>query len=941
MTAVLHGGPQAPRPLITIPSQSAGPVIDGRLDDAQWTKAAKIPYLVLVDSGEAPSQPTEARLLYTAKALYIAFDCREAQMQKLFAKAKQHDGNVWADDCVEVFLKTQPEGKPYFHFGLNVIGTRFDAVDREVRNPDDTWNPEWRAAVSRGENGWQAEIEIPFAGLGSKGVKPGDVWSANLCREEKPVVENTSWSPCKTGFHEPDRFGDLVFGGETTPLVNVSRFSITLNGIIERAGEIQNPGNSPVEVRLETYIPLAKKRRSFARTIPVDAKGVQSFQLFDEITDEGKLIGVVEALIGGKAVYRILRPANVPPLRGRLAGLSARLAELENRSAKLPAQAASRFAETILSLKSRHDALGKAVVSIQESGPEQVEAITRELDGVERAVSITFLRVKALETPTVGELSDFYAWAASPWVQLEPKDLPAFDADLSVARAAVYRGEKAYAAANVTNLSDRALDLRVATGPLKAVDGAQIPPAQVKVHECAFVKKDAKSAEMTGDALPIMDQAHRLMVGPQTTGQVFLIVDTKGLAAGEYSGPVSLCRTEGGPPQAVTLRLTVYPIDLPDEPKPSLCTWGGILNISWATPDPAAYLKDAVEHGINVFLVGPHLVLPKLDTDGSIVKPIDYSRHDEMVNAYRPYGMVAGIYSIGIIYDELAKKAGMEYMNPAYKKGFITWMRDWIGHLKSLGLDYKDFAFELADEPTSKEKFKLHMDIGRLLREADPKARVILTANFNEVARLKEISEVTDIWVPHSRVLEDELARRAMKDSGKEMWVYVCSGNSKRLDPTGYYRILPWQAFRYDLTGWGFFAHMWWGELPWESSNTTHQALATYSTVYPSPGGPVTSRRWEAYWKGHEDFRALHLLKGLISEAAKAGVQGDALAGAKSVLEEARNGTVRLKELKEQDAPPSAGTEYLDSLRQKVAEASIKLTDALQRHAHDHAPAIL
>ncbi len=284
--------------------------------------------------------------------------------------------------------------------------------------------------------------------------------------------------------------------------------------------------------------------------------------------------------------------------------------------------------------------------------------------------------------------------------------------------------------------------------------------------------------------------------------------------------------------------------------------------------------------------------------------------------------MIAGIYSIGLLYDNSAKKAGIEYMSPAYQKGFINWFRNWINHLKSLGLDYDDFAFELVDEPSSQAKLKIHADIGRLVREADPKARILVTANFAEIERLKKISDAVDIWVPRGFVIEDVDARNFMRDTGKEIWLYECSGDSKRLDPIGYYRALAWQSFRHDLAGWGYFAHMWWGEIPWESANTTKGPLATFSTVYPGMNGPVTSRRWEAFWKGHEDFRALHLLRRLISEAEKSGKD---VSSAKSVLEEAKSAYIKIQSMAEKGAPTFEKSKYLDDLRRSVADVSLSL----------------
>ena len=894
---------EQPLPVLTVPKFESSPVMDGELGDAQWSKAAIIPYFLLLSGSEPPTRATEVRVFYTDKALYVGYDCRESETGKIVAAGKNRDDNVWSDDCLEIFIRPSTELTPYYHFIANTLGARYDSVCRNLGVGEPEYNPDWQAKASVGEDRWQAEIEIPFPAVGLSSAEPGNAWFVNFCRGERPVSENSSWSNLVKKFHEPENFGRLVFGTANTPIVALREFTGFPNGLVERVGEIHNPDGVPIQMGLNTTI----GGRSFDRTALAPARGMQNFRFQDQSPSEGRASAVFEASLGDNVIYRAVRPFYAPPVKSRLAELTARLDALE-KAAGSPLQA----------LREKQKAARQESLWIAES-PERVPSAMRLLDDLERAVCSAEVKAR------VKAGGEFFAWAANPWVQVRPSDLPPTGVDLSTIRTQAYRGEKVYAAVNVTSFADRTLDLRVVAGPFSAGDES-VPPSKVQLHTCAFVKEDGKTDSLIGDALPLADGAGRLIVPENQTGQVFLVINTTGLPAGDYAGTISVTPTTGGDSQAVTLGFKILPIDLPKDPEPSICTWGGILNISWAKPDPNAYLKDAVDHGVNVFAVGPHSTAPKLDKEGNITQAIDYSGYDKLAKAYAPHGLVAGIYSIGIAYDSWAKKAGMEYMSPAYRKGFIAWVRDWIAHLKSLDLDYGDFAFEIADEPNGKEEFQFFMDLGRLMREADPRARVILTVNFDEFDHIKQAAEVTDIWVPHNRVLSNEAAVRFMKDSGKEMWVYLCDGDSRRLDPISYYRYLPWQAFRYDLAGWGFFAHMWWGEIPWESNSTQNNPLATFSAVYPGTNGPVTSRRWEVYWKGHEDFRALHLLKRLVSETEKTAAP-DAIAKAKAVLEEARNAPARLEEMQRNGATTQSQAELLDGLRSKVAEASMSLLD--------------
>jgi hypothetical protein len=62
------------------------------------------------------------------------------------------------------------------------------------------------------------EARIPFADLNTRLPRDGDVWRVNFYRfnrDSGAVVEQLSWSPTIwPGFHQPNRFGYLRFGGK-------------------------------------------------------------------------------------------------------------------------------------------------------------------------------------------------------------------------------------------------------------------------------------------------------------------------------------------------------------------------------------------------------------------------------------------------------------------------------------------------------------------------------------------------------------------------------------------------------------------------------------------------------------------------------------------------------------------------------------------------------
>ncbi len=618
----------APTQLLTIPQLVEAPIIDGKIGNVEWARAGKIPYMLLLRTWREPTQNTQVYVCYTDSALYVAFDCLEEKMPKVPSEPGERDSDIFHADCVEVFIQPEDGKLPYYHFGVGISGTMYDAKKITRAQTDSSWNADWRAGVSRRSDGWSAEIEIPFAIFG--GVpKRGTYWRVNFTRESRTSGEFSSWSPVRAGFHEPESFGTLVFDAEV-PIVNIRQFIASPNGVVERDGEVANPAAIPIEVSMETYLVEAPRKTTQGITLSIEPRSTQKFRLVDEFKNEGQLTAVLEAKIKGKPFYRLLRPYNVPPIRTRLAEISTRLRILESRLRKMPKDTPYRLVESIEVLKTHRDAVSKSAQLIPEATPGQLEGMSKSLDVLERNLAFIEFRAKLQEMRVALEPGrEFVVWLADPWTQLKPHDIPKEVQQSPEIHSIAYRGEKVYAAVNITNLSDSTLDFRVVMGSFVG----NIPANHIQIRTCAFVKEDAESKMLVGDALPLIDEAGRLTIPSAQTGQVFLVISTESLDAGDYSGFLSIKPLIGGPEQKVRISFTIYPLDLPADPKPWICTWGDIIKISWAQANPQAYLKDAVEHGVNVFLINPYSVAPTLDKEGNLVRPIDYTKHDELVAA--------------------------------------------------------------------------------------------------------------------------------------------------------------------------------------------------------------------------------------------------------------------------------------------------------------------
>ena len=226
--------PEAPLPVGHAPLLAQAPQIDGKLE-AAWDGAFRIEDLVGQD-GSKNQHRTEAWVARGQEKLYVAFRCHEDQMQDIRAAVTEHDGPVWTDDSVEVFIDANGDQRTYAHFMLNTLGTKRESwhaykhVDPGKQRTEDHaaaedlgWDGEWEGAAAACECGWCAEIAIPTT---DNRLAPRGAWNVNLNRTRRVAngKEYGCWSPTFRGFNVPSRFGKLLM---TRVTVNVTEVQLS------------------------------------------------------------------------------------------------------------------------------------------------------------------------------------------------------------------------------------------------------------------------------------------------------------------------------------------------------------------------------------------------------------------------------------------------------------------------------------------------------------------------------------------------------------------------------------------------------------------------------------------------------------------------------------------------------------------------------------------
>jgi hypothetical protein len=216
--------PNAPQPpaiaAITRPAKpevkagklTEAPTIDGDLSDAAWQGATKLSGFYLLGKTTPAGQPTEVMIGHDATHLYLGVTCWEARMAALIAEynAKDRDGTVCLDDSVELFLAPMPGMQ--WHLVINALGSIYDARGLTADTENRGLNLPWKTAVQRMSNRWIVEIALPFDALLPEPPGPTADWGFNICRNEKPFGETSTFAPLsKSAFHLPAEFARLRF----------------------------------------------------------------------------------------------------------------------------------------------------------------------------------------------------------------------------------------------------------------------------------------------------------------------------------------------------------------------------------------------------------------------------------------------------------------------------------------------------------------------------------------------------------------------------------------------------------------------------------------------------------------------------------------------------------------------------------------------------------
>lgn len=860
-------------PVLTVGRTEQAPVVDGAMGDPCWQAAAVAAPFVLLSTADLPTQQTVVRLCYDAERLYVGFWCWEDNMAALHLAAKERDaGEAWADDCVEVFLAPDGRGDVYYHIIVTAAGVITDEICYRDGRRDASWGFAGEAAVARSSRGWTCEMAMPFSAMG--GANLSSPWLASFARGEHPHSEWSAWPALLGGFHETDRFGQIVWSDSPAVTgLSMQPLSVGLNEI-----RLTSPASGGVRAEAVVVRDDSEHRKSVK---------VEGDRLSLWLSDEGEgffRLAVWVAPASGQEAAEAPKAFATPPIHFYIPPITPLLDEAAERLAAASAvlqplkrdlralRADLRRAYAAHAEISQDVALAKARA---QGDMEAWDALRERAATLSRDAFFLLARARTAARVPAGPLPGFVLGWQNPLVKLRRDDTRVYLGG-PIALSAC-RGEGESAQVVVMALDKPVRIEKVTVTPFRREDtGEQLPADAVRLFRVDYVhtRPPAYPVDYVGwwpDPLvppdPVEVAAGELQPYWLT---VYVPVDAQ---PGLYRSRVWVRDAEGGVLNW-PVELHVWDLALPWPPRLKTafsmmplhdqCLWYGFEGMP-----PRDYRLRLYE------LLFEHRLNPM-----SLYWDQTWPPREDLEWCAR-----RGLNAVNLRYVSNPDPGVLAY---------IKQQADWMREKGFLPLAYV-YGFDEAGP-----------DLWPVLRETYAKIRELAPdlPRACTVAPNEQLDGYVDIWVPLTAAYNHREAEKRRR-AGQEVWWYICCGPwhpycNWFIDyPAIDARVLFWQTFKYHVTGFLYYEIAMWRtnmitqpsadltQIPHEDE-AVRQAIAegrrwpdiawntfTFARfngdgllIYPGRNQtPLPSLRLEVIRDGIEDYDLLSLLRDLREEA--------------------------------------------------------------------------
>lgn len=205
------------------------PQIDGILNDEVWENIPVTGNFVQIEPGdgnpERKTHQTFVKIAYDDEAIYIAASMMDNAPETIFRQFTQRD-NLGQSDFFLIDINTYNDGENQTRFIVTSAGALADAR-MTGENEDYNYNVVWDAETTIDDNGWKAEIKIPYAALRFP-KKEVQLWGIQMGRQISYLNETYVWNYVNKAVGKASQYtGHLTGIKNITPPVRLSFYPYT------------------------------------------------------------------------------------------------------------------------------------------------------------------------------------------------------------------------------------------------------------------------------------------------------------------------------------------------------------------------------------------------------------------------------------------------------------------------------------------------------------------------------------------------------------------------------------------------------------------------------------------------------------------------------------------------------------------------------------------
>jgi hypothetical protein len=279
----------------------------------------------------------------------------------------------------------------------------------------------------------------------------------------------------------------------------------------------------------------------------------------------------------------------------------------------------------------------------------------------------------------------------------------------------------------------------------------------------------------------------------------------------------------------------------------------GYLTFPLVSDRRAEAVKDLLYHHVNVVVVPPSYLKGANQAESADL--MDFIRLELYLRYH--HGAARFLLGLGFGTGNQSTVAGkLPFMGAEWREGFRKWYANAKLAAGRAGFSESQLYLYPYDEMGG-EQIDDFVKFAAWVRKEMPKVR--LYATLGEATLATKGWEKVLPYLDIAQAFNGEMFRPGSPFKG-ESWIYSAEGTSRSLSSYSYYRMMSWKAFLNGYKGVGFWAYADTdvNDNPDSSWDDANQEARDFAVIYPGKGASIiSSRRWEAWRMGIEDYELL------------------------------------------------------------------------------------